>query len=64
MDGLRAALRRIAARDGVITLAALRDETGMSRKYSVPMLEYLDARRVTRREGDARVLLESESSRT
>ncbi len=63
MDGLRAALRKIAARDGVITLAALRDETGMSRKYSVPMLEYLDARRVTRREGDARVLLESESSR-
>jgi selenocysteine-specific elongation factor len=59
METLRAALRKIAARDGVISLAALRDETGLSRKFSVPLLEHLDARRVTRREGDVRVLLDA-----
>ncbi len=59
MERLREALRKIARRDGSITLATLRDETGMSRKYSVPLLEYLDGRRITRREGDARVLLEA-----
>ncbi len=58
MASLREALRRIAARDGVISLASLRDEIGISRKYSVPLLESLDARRVTRREGDVRILLE------
>ncbi len=31
--------------------------TGVSRKYAIPLLEYLDRRRVTRREGDARVVL-------
>jgi len=31
--------------------------TGISRKYAIPLLEYLDRERVTRREGDARVVL-------
>lgn len=58
LAALRKALARIAARDGVITVASLRDEIGISRKYSVPLLEYLDTKRVTRRDGDVRVLLE------
>jgi selenocysteine-specific elongation factor len=31
--------------------------TGISRKYAIPLLEYLDRERVTRREGDERVVL-------
>lgn len=31
--------------------------TGISRKDAIPLLEYLDRERVTRREGDARVVL-------
>jgi selenocysteine-specific elongation factor len=38
-------------------VAAFKDWTGVSRKYAIPLLEYLDRERVTRREGDERVLL-------
>jgi len=31
--------------------------TGVSRKYAIPLLEFLDRERITRREGDARVVL-------
>ena len=31
--------------------------TGLSRKFAVPLLEYLDAQRVTRRVGDERIIL-------
>lgn len=38
-----------------ITAAQLRDRFGTSRKYAIAFLEYLDARHITRRVGDARV---------
>lgn len=41
---------------GQMTAAQFRDMLGTSRKYAVPLMEYLDARRVTRRIGDAREL--------
>jgi selenocysteine-specific elongation factor len=31
--------------------------TGISRKYAIPLLEFLDRERITRREGDERVVL-------
>lgn len=34
-----------------------KDWTGVSRKYAIPLLEFLDKERVTRREGDSRVVL-------
>jgi len=34
-----------------------KDWTGITRKYAIPLLEYLDRERVTRREGDSRVVL-------
>ena len=43
-----------SARFGV---PAFKDWTGISRKYAIPLLEYLDRERVTRREGDERVVL-------
>jgi selenocysteine-specific elongation factor len=38
-------------------VAAFKDLAGISRKYAIPLLEYLDRRRVTRREGDRRIVL-------
>ena len=34
-----------------------KDWTGVSRKYAIPFLEYLDRERITRRDGDSRVVL-------
>jgi len=39
-----------------ITLAQCRDLLGTSRKYALAFLEYLDGRRVTRKQGDVRVI--------
>jgi selenocysteine-specific elongation factor len=36
---------------------AFKDWTGVSRKYAIPLLEFLDREHVTRREGDVRVVL-------
>jgi selenocysteine-specific elongation factor len=41
------------AADG-ITVSAFRESLGTSRKYAVPLLEWLDRRGVTRRQGDLR----------
>lgn len=40
------------------TAAAFRDVTGSSRKYAIPLLEYFDSIRFTRRVGDERVVVE------
>ena len=40
-----------------IDVAAFKEMTGVSRKYAIPLLEYLDRERVTRRVGDAREIL-------
>ena len=42
--------------DGEITLAAVRDMTQSSRKYILPILEYFDAKGITRRVGEIRIL--------
>ena len=49
-------VRAIIAADGSVTVAQLRDRMGASRRPVLALLEHLDAQRVTRRVGDARVL--------
>jgi len=49
-------LRGILAEQETITVAQFRDAIGSSRKVAVPLLEYFDSARVTRRVGDVRVL--------
>jgi selenocysteine-specific elongation factor len=44
-------------KDRSIDVAAFKDLAGISRKYAIPLLEYLDRQRVTRREGDRRIVL-------
>ena len=41
-----------------VTVSQLRDQLGTSRKYVLAFLEHLDARAVTRRVGEARILLD------
>ncbi len=50
------------AEGGGITVSEFRDLIGSSRKYVVPLLEYFDAERLTRRVGDVRVLVRKPNS--
>jgi selenocysteine-specific elongation factor len=40
-----------------VDVAAFKERYGISRKYAIPLLEYLDRERITRRVGDSRVVL-------
>ncbi len=57
LDQLRATLARRKAQTNRINVTAFKELTGLSRKYTIPLLEYLDRERVTRREGDDRIIL-------
>lgn len=39
------------------SVGTFKDWTGVSRKYAIPLLEFLDRERITRRDGDERVVL-------
>jgi selenocysteine-specific elongation factor len=40
-----------------LAIGAFKEITGLSRKYAIPLLEYLDRVHLTRRVGDERVIL-------
>jgi selenocysteine-specific elongation factor len=51
-------LRQLGLRRGQrFSVPAFKDWTGVSRKYAIPLLEYLDREHVTMRDGDERILL-------
>ncbi len=56
LEDVVARVRRHLSEKGTLTMAELRDLLGTTRRYAVPIGEYLDALRVTRREGDVRRL--------
>jgi len=43
--------------DRLIDVAAFKTIAGVSRKYAIPLLEYFDRQRITRRAGDKRIIL-------
>jgi selenocysteine-specific elongation factor len=45
------------AKSPKLDVARFKDLTGVTRKYAIPLLEYLDREHVTRRAGDERVIL-------
>jgi selenocysteine-specific elongation factor len=53
-------LREYLEKHGKVTVSQFRDLIGSSRKYVVPLLEYFDSKRVTRRMGDERVLVKKD----
>ena len=52
-----AALKTSAGAGARIDVATFKERFGVTRKFAIPLLEYLDRERVTRRVGDARVIL-------
>ncbi|MCI5222497.1 MAG: hypothetical protein D3924_07465, partial [Candidatus Electrothrix sp. AR4] len=44
------------SREGEIDAPRFKDLTGLSRKYSIPLLEYFDKIKLTIRVGDKRIL--------
>jgi selenocysteine-specific elongation factor len=60
-DALASLKERLAAykkaKGERISVPVFKDLTGITRKYAIPLLEYLDRERVTRRAGDQRVIL-------
>jgi len=54
---LRQRMAAEKAKSPKLDVARFKDLTGVSRKYAIPLLEYLDREHVTRRVGDERVIL-------
>jgi selenocysteine-specific elongation factor len=54
---LRKRMTAQKAQSPKIDVARFKDLTGVTRKYAIPLLEYLDREHVTRRVGDERVIL-------
>jgi selenocysteine-specific elongation factor len=51
------AARMAPLRGKLMDVAAFKQLTGLSRKYAIPLLEYLDHSRITRKQGDQRLVL-------
>ena len=57
LDQMRSSLTLQKTKSAKINVAGFKDLTGVSRKYAIPLLEYLDRERVTKRVGDERIIL-------
>ncbi|HLV89207.1 MAG TPA: selenocysteine-specific translation elongation factor [Candidatus Sulfotelmatobacter sp.] len=57
LEGLRRQISAQKAKSPRMDVAQFKELTGVSRKYAIPLLEYLDRERVTRRAGDVREIL-------
>jgi selenocysteine-specific elongation factor len=57
LEELRRAIAAQKAKSPRIDVAHFKALTGVSRKYAIPLLEYLDRERITRRAGDVREIL-------
>ncbi len=60
LEHLKQLLRQYALEhepDRLIDVARFKDLAGVSRKYAIPLLEYFDSERITRRAGDKRIIL-------
>ena len=57
LEELRRQMAAYKVKSAKIDVAAFKELTGVTRKYAIPLLEYLDRERVTKRVGDAREIL-------
>jgi selenocysteine-specific elongation factor len=55
LEGLEKTIRTLKGQ--ALDVGRMKQITGLSRKYAIPLLEYLDRQRVTRRQGDSRIVL-------
>jgi len=57
-SAIQALRQMLSAKKGAtFAVPEFKDWTGISRKYAIPLLEFLDRERVTRRDGDSRIVL-------
>lgn len=56
-DEIRGMKATAAGGQATVDVAAFKDRYGISRKFAIPLLEYLDRERVTRRTGDVRLVI-------
>jgi selenocysteine-specific elongation factor len=57
LEELRRQMKAYKVKSAKIDVAKFKELTAVTRKYAIPLLEYLDRERVTRRVGDAREIL-------
>jgi selenocysteine-specific elongation factor len=57
LEGLKRDIAKLKGTRATVDVAAFKERFGVSRKFAIPLLEWLDRERVTRRVGDARVIL-------
>ena len=57
LEELRRQMAAYKVKSAKIDVGKFKELTGVSRKYAIPLLEYLDRERVTKRVGDAREIL-------
>jgi len=57
LEGLRRNIIDQKKTSSKMDITRFKDLTGVSRKYAIPLLEYLDRERITRRVGDERIIL-------
>lgn len=57
LSDLRSKIIALKSTAPKIDVGRFKDMTGVSRKYAIPLLEYLDREHVTRRVGDERIIL-------
>jgi selenocysteine-specific elongation factor len=57
LQGLRQLMATQKAKTPKIDVATFKDLLGVTRKYAIPLLEYLDQQRITRRVGDERIII-------
>ena len=57
MEGLQRKLAERKQQNARISVPEFKELAGVSRKYAIPLLEFLDRQKVTRRDGDARLIV-------
>jgi selenocysteine-specific elongation factor len=57
LEGLRQLMAAQKAKTPKIDVGTFKDLLGVTRKYAIPLLEYLDQQRITRRVGDERIIV-------
>lgn len=57
LEQVRAEVQKLKSTSQKIDVARFKDHFGITRKYAIPLLEYLDREHITRRVGDERVFL-------
>jgi selenocysteine-specific elongation factor len=57
LENLKKSIAQEKKKSSKMDVARFKDITGVTRKYAIPLLEYLDREHITRRVGEERLIL-------